>query len=373
MFYMPYKIENTRLLLLILIVIFAVAGCGGKPAKRKDIILVYPPPPETPRFYYDRTLRTSKDVKEETSADRFRKLVTGISGNAYGLVKPYGVAAYQGKVYVTDTVQRVVLMFDVPRQDFKVIGNEGPGALSKPIGIAVSPQGLLYVSDHSGKRVMVYDKDGQFLQTFGGADYMRKPSGIAVSPDGATVYVVDTGGVDDQVHHRVTTWDATSGRYLGAWGTRGTEPGQFNLPLQVATGPDGKVYVVDGGNFRVQIFTPDGQFINSLGSIGRRSGQFSRPKGIGVDKDNNIYVVDTAFGNFQIFNTDGQLLLFIGDRGNTGRPGEYMLPAGITVDEDGRVYMVDQFYKKVDIYRPAHLKKNEGWLGKSLVAEKPKK
>ena len=365
---MPYKIRKLELLIVFALIVAALAGCGGKRVKKEDVFLVYPPPPEPPRFYYERTLRTSADVREETASDRFRKLVTGMGSSSFGLLKPYGVAAYQGRIYVSDTVQRAVLMFDIPHKNFKIIGNEGPGALTKPIGLATSRDGLLYVADHSGKRVVVFDKDGNFVKTFGGSEYLIRPSGVAVSPDGATAYVIDTGGVDDQDHHQVTIWDTSTGRYLGQWGKRGTENGEFNLPLQIAVNSRGEVYVVDGGNFRVQAFSADGRFLRSIGSIGRRSGQFSRPKGLGIDPEDNIYVADTAFGNFQIFNPEGQLLLFVGDRGGRGAPGEYMLPAGLTVDEDGRVYMVDQYFKKVDVYRPASIKKNEGWLGKDLSA-----
>ena len=147
-------------------------------------------------------------------------------------------------------------------------------------------------------------------------------------------------------------------QFSGATG----QPGEFNLPLQIATAPDGTIYVVDGGNFRVQAFTPEGQFIRKVGAVGIKTGQFSRPKGIAVDSDGNFYVIDTGFGNFQVFSKDGQLLLFVGARGSNGGPGEYMLPAGIAVDEDGRVYMVDQYFKKVDVFRPARLQANEGWL-----------
>lgn len=369
---MPYKIIKTLQIVLILsLALAAMVGCGGKPTKPKDVVLVYPPPPEPARFFYERTIRHSGDVRELTASDRFRQLVTGISGTAFGLAKPYGVAVRQGRIYVTDTVQRAVLMFNVPEKEFRQIGTEGPGALMKPIGIAISRvDGQLYVADHTGKRVMVYDKDGEFLSTFGGTEYLRRPSGVAVSPDGKIAYVIDTGGVDDREHHRVTMWDTATGRHLGFWGTRGARDGEFNLPLQIATDAKGNVYVVDGGNFRVQVFTHDGKFLRSIGSIGRRTGQFSRPKGIALDADSNVYVVDTAFGNFQIFDEEGQLLLFVGDRGNTGGPGEYMLPAGIAIDEDGRVYMVDQFFKKVDIYRPAALGKDEGWLSKNLTASK---
>lgn len=349
-----------------------LAACAAPEKPKEQPPLVYPPPPEEPRYYYERTITSSFDVKEITAGDRFRMAVTGSAGSASGLSKPYGIAVYQGRIYVSDTVQRIVFMFDVPGKDFKVIGTEGPGALNKPIGLTVSRDGELYVCDNSGKRVVVYDKDGNYLRAIGGAEYFSRPSGVAVSPDGAKLYVIDTGGVDNYEHHRFTIWNTKTGAFIKAVGRRGSEAGEFNLALQIATAPDGTVYVVDGGNFRVQAFTADGQFIRKVGAVGIKTGQFSRPKGIAVDRDGNFYVIDTGFGNFQIFSKEGQLLLFVGTRGSNGGPGEYMLPAGIAVDEDGRVYMVDQYFRKVDVFRPARLQPDEGWLSTKNKSGKKK-
>ncbi|WP_455376739.1 6-bladed beta-propeller [Kaarinaea lacus] len=356
-------VYNFTIALLAAVVLSVLTSCASRSHKDKEFVPpVYPPPPEKARFIYERTFRSSFDVKEQTAMERFKTFATGTVGAGYGLQKPYGIAVYQGRVYVADTVQRVVLMFDVPGRDFKIIGQEGLGQLSKPIGVAVDRNnGTVYVADNSGNRVVAYDKDGKYLRAIGGSDYFNRPSGVAVSPDGSKVYVIDTGGVDSQ-NHRMYIFDAFTGEHLKTVGSRGTESGQFNLPLQAAAAPDGTVYVVDGGNFRIQAFYPDGTFKSEFGAIGRRSGQFSRPKGIATDNDGNTYVVDAAFGNFQIFNPQGRLLLYVGDRGFEGKPGEYMLPAGVAVDEDGRVYMVDQYFKKVDVFRPADLPADKGWL-----------
>lgn len=345
-----------------ILITLLLAGCGGEEVKREEVILAYPPPPEEPRFFFERTITSSFNVKEITAGDKLKIFATGSLGSATGLGKPYGVAVHQGRIYVTDTVKRAVLMFDVPGKEFAMIGTEGPGELRKPIGIAVSNDGEIYVADNSAKRIVVFDKDGKFLRAFGNRSILKRPSGVAVSPDGTKAYVIDTGGVTTQEHH-LYIFNAITGELEKTIGTRGRKDGEFNLALQVTTGPDGTVYVTDSGNFRVQAFNPDGSFKLAFGRVGRKVGNFARPKGIATDSEGNIYVVDSAFGNFQIFNSKAELLMFIGQRSQVPGPGRYMLPAGIAVDEDGRVYVVDQFFRKVDVYRPAGIEKTGGWLG----------
>ena len=302
--------------------------------------------------------------------DRFRTLLTGSpTREGIGFAKPFDIAVHQGKVYITDTVHRAVLVIDFPGEQGYMIGDRGDeGDLHKPLGIAVTADGTIYVCDGTLKAVQVYQADGAFVRQINLSDWTERPSGIDVSPDGARLYVVDTGGVESDAHH-VLIIDARTRKLIRTIGKRGKADGEMNLPRDVHLGKDGLLYVTDGGNFRVQVFTQEGQFVRSWGQPGRRLGQFSRPKGISVDSDGNIYVVDAAFGNFQIFDPEGQLLMFVGGRSTTLEAGKFMLPAGIDVDENGRVYMVDQFFKKVDVFRPFALSEQDGWLGKNLQAK----
>ncbi len=358
---LAFPLANT----LILAAALALGGCMSIPESREAVqqMPVFPPPPDEPRFVYERSLYSSADVIPDESSSRFKRLVTGEQVQGEGLAKPYGIAARHGRVYVGDTVRRGVMVFDIPEKRFFVIGEDDPGALTLPLGLDVDRQGNLYVADATTKQVMVYNRDGKFLRSIAGDTWFHRPAGLAIDADGRRLYVVDTGGVKTE-EHRVRVFDAQTGKHLFDIGKRGTAPGEFNLPLNAAVAPDGTLYVVDGGNFRVQKFRSDGTLIGVFGAVGRQGGQFSRPKGVALGPDGNVYVVDAAFGNFQIFSPQGQLLLAVGGRSDKDGPAKYMLPSGIAVDGDGRVYMVDQYFRKVDIYRPAALPADGGFFGK---------
>jgi len=347
-----------------------LAGCATPPPAEVAIAkpLVFPPAPDDPRFVFERSIRSSGDVLPDAQAGELRRLVTGETVRGEPLSKPYAVAVHRGRIFVSDTVSRFVRLFDVPGGAQHRIGDEeGPGQLIKPIGLDVDAAGNLYVADIGAKAVVVYGPDRQYLRRIGGDKWFSRLSSVTVDPEGRRVYAVDLGGVTSE-QHRVRVFDARTGAHLSDLGKRGSGPGEFNLPRDLAIGLDGRLYVVDGGNFRVVVFDKDGRYLSSFGSVGKQYGQFARPKEVAADRDGNVYVVDAAFGNFQIFNPDGELLLFVGDRSERDGPAKYMLPSGIAVDEDGRVYVVDQWFRKIDVYRPSSLKADAGHLGRRPVA-----
>lgn len=347
-----------------------LTGCAAEAPVVALVAPVFPAAPDPARFHYERTLYSSADVVKDAKNASLRRMMTGELRTGEGLGKPYGVAAHNGRVYVSDTALRMVAVFDIPRQRYEKIGDDDLGKLTTPMGLDVDAAGNLYVVDAGAKQVQVYDRQGKFLRTLAGASSFVRPVGLAVDPAGERIYVVDIGGVSSDQHH-VRVFDARDGRHLLDIGKRGSGPGELNLPRDVAVGVDGLLYVVDGGNFRVQVFKPDGAFVRGFGGIGRQGGQFSRPKEVAIDKEGNVYVVDSAFGNFQIFTKEGQLLLAVGSRSETDGMAKYMLPSGIAVDGDGRVYVVDQYFRKVDVYRPASLAANAG-LAVPRAAAPPK-
>lgn len=346
--------------------LLSLGGCAGAPLPdaKAPREIVFPPPPEPARFVYERTIRSSADILPEDGAGELRRLVTGEQAGGEPLSKPYAIAAYRGRLYVSDTVARFVRVFDVPAgRQYRIGEEEGMGQLTKPIGLDVDAAGKLYVADIGAKAVFVYGPDRAFLRRIGGEKWFSRLASVSVDPAGRRLYAVDLGGVTSE-QHQVRVFDAASGEHLMDIGRRGSGPGEFNLPRDLAIGKDGRLYVVDGGNFRVVVFDREGRYLHAFGSVGKQYGQFARPKEIAIDRDGNVYVVDTAFGNFQIFNADGELLLFVGDRAERDGPAKYMLPSGIAVDEDGRVYMIDQWFRKIDVFRPASLPAGSGWLAR---------
>ena len=362
--------SQLRQLTSVVIAAVLLSSCASPPETQEIGPIVFPKPPDAPRFVYERTIIGTGSAREISDRDRLQSLLTGSSvREGIGFAKPFDVAVHQGRVYVTDTVHRSVLALDFPNGNSFVFGDRGDdGDLQKPLGIAIDGSGSVYVVDITLKGVQVYNADGDFQRRIDVSKWADRPSGIDVSPDGSRLFVVDTGGVDSD-DHQILVVRTLDGKLLHKIGARGEKDGELNLPRDVHLGPNGLIYVTDGGNFRVQAFTQEGQHVRSWGQPGRRLGQFSRPKGISIDKEGNVYVVDAAFGNFQIFNADGELLMFIGDRSTTPEPAKYMLPAGIDVDEDGRIFLIDQFFRKLDVFRPVSLAETDGWLGRKQAAK----
>lgn len=355
---------------LLLLLAFAV-GCA--PTSRKETSgdaaidpYVYPAAPDDPRFAFERMIVNSADVTGVSDQDQLKSMLTGSSIGAEGLGKPYAIAVHQGRIFVSDTLLRAIVVYDIPEKKTMQITETPTGLLGKPLGIDVDVKGNLYVADGTKRQIDVFTRDGKHIRRIGNEKLFDRLSSVTVNPEGTRVYAVDIGGVKSE-NHRVRVFDAQTGDHLQDIGKRGSGQGEFNLPRDVAVGREGRLYVVDGGNFRVQIFDKEGKYLGAFGKVGKQLGDFARPKEVATDPEGNVYVADTAFGNFQIFNPDGDLLMFVGERSEMNGPAKYMLPSGIFVDEDRRVYMVDQWFRKIDIFRPYALPKGSGYFTKKVA------
>lgn len=265
--------------------------------------------------------------------------------------RPHGVAvAPNGNFYVTDTTLKLIFVFGPDGKYIKTFGLQRPAPLRSPTGIAVdAATGKVYVSDPIWNQVFVYDAAGKLLTRLGSEKNKEagkpgkflRPSGIAVNSQLGKIYIVDTE------NHRVQIFNR-DGQFVSTFGKRGSDDGEFNFPTHITVDKENKVYVADTLNFRVQVFDLDGKFLYKFGKLGDAAGNLARPKGIAVDSQGKIYVSDAYFQNVQIFDQTGKVKFFFGEPG--GDEGKFLLPAGMAVDGRQRLYVVDSENHRVQVF-----------------------
>jgi DNA-binding beta-propeller fold protein YncE len=226
-----------------------------------------------------------------------------------------------------------------------------PGEFCEPWGVAVGPDGSVYVADTWAHRVQKFSPDGQFLTQWGfssqyGADLrpgaFYGPRGIAVEPDG-TVYVADTGNKRIQVF-------TADGAFLRQLGGGGSEPGQLNEPVGVAVDRDGQVFVADTWNYRVQVLTSTGQPVRQWPIAGWNNPLAEEKPYLAVDGQGRVYVTDPGHYRVLVFDGQGNYLYSFGRFGFD--TASFALPMGIAVGPDGALYITDAANHRVAVYRP---------------------
>ena len=265
---------------------------------------------------------------------------------------------------------------------FRVFAKIHPTQLGKPVriikglrwpwGIAFNSKQWLVVAERFGKRVTVFDKDGNKMQTIT-CDKFSSISGVAVDKDD-NIYVSDIGtwgnnssifkfnkegelinavgskskqGIKFKtvafvkiIGDRLYACDCgnktiqifnTELECVAYFGSYGTEDGQFNDPIDIAQDGVGNLYVTDNRfrNHRVQVFDRNGLFSFAFSSKGTAS-KLNGPCGICVGSDQFVYVTELRSGCVSVFNTSGEFVTSF---------GQFFNSLGIAIDEDGFVYV----------------------------------
>jgi len=144
--------------------------------------------------------------------------------------------------------------------------------------------------------------------------------------------------VSDIANGRVQVFDS-NGAYLSQFGSMGTGNGQFGGTGDIAIDSTGKVYVTDPANYRVQVFDSNGAYLSHFGSAGSGNGQFNLPSDIAVDSGGNIYVLDRDNNRVQKFDSNGTYLSQFGGYGEGD--GQLTSATGLALDGNGYVYVSD--------------------------------
>lgn len=182
-------------------------------------------------------------------------------------------------------------------------------------GVAVDSRDRVYVFNRGAHPVIVFDKEGRFLDAWG--------EGVFANPHGIFIDHEDHVWCADNGDHTVRKF-TTEGELLLMLGEPhkaaetgfriGESPvqrsgGPFNMVTNVAVTKSGDLFISDGyGNARVHHYKADGTLVSSWGEPGGGHGQFNLPHGIAVDRSGKVYVADRENSRIQIFGSDGAFL-----------------------------------------------------------------
>ena len=279
--------------------------------------------------------------------------------DGWELVEVVGTATDSAdRVYVFNRGEHPLIVFD---RDGRFLNSWGEGKFVRPHGIHIGPDDALYLTDDLDHTVRKYTAGGELLMTLGesgrgsdtgveNSDYrtiesavgpFNQPTNIALTP-GGDLYITDGYG-NARVHKF-----SESGELLFSWGEPGTGPGQFNLPHGIAIDSQGVIYIADRENDRLQLFDSEGKFLSEWTQV-------ERPMQVFIDGADRIYVAEVGWraglfpgvtrprdpmgGRVCIYDRAGTRLDEWGGGDDPCAPGDFFAPHDIWVDRHGDIYV----------------------------------
>jgi len=251
--------------------------------------------------------------------DRSGKLLTSLGSGMFAF--PHGFTVdRQGNIWASDA-----------NKDETVLGKSARDSSGVIRGHQV------FKMNSTGKVLMTLGKEGV---KGNGTDVFDQPSGIAIAPNG-DIFVTDGHGTNDRV-----VKFSKDGKFIKTWGHHGAGPGEFDQPHDISIGgSQGHVFIADRSNSRVQVFDQDGNFIAAWK-------QFGRPSAVYVAKDDTLYVSDSVSNSttnpgylrgITVGSAkDGSITAFIPDPDLAQADVNRISGAsGIVADEKGTIYAAD--------------------------------
>ncbi len=163
------------------------------------------------------------------------------------------------------------------------------------------------------------------------AGKLKNPWGVAVNSEGK-LWVVDSA------NNRVEQFSST-GSYLTKFGETGSGPGQLKEPQGIALDSAGHIWVADSGNNRIEEFSSTGTYMATVGSLGTESGKFKAPSALAFDTKGNMWVADTGNSRVEKFDKEAKYSSEFSSLGS--EPGKLKEPKGIAVDAGEHVWVAD--------------------------------
>jgi hypothetical protein len=222
------------------------------------------------------------------------------------------------------------------------------------------PEKHVWVIDDMSHQLFKFTNDGsKLVMTLGeqgvpGNDdkHFARPTDIAFLPDG-TFFVSD-----GYINTRVLKFDK-NGKLLMQWGTKGTGPGQFDLPHAIDIDADRRVYVADRSNSRIQIFDENGKFLDQWPNI-------RQPYHLVVTADQHVWISDGRTNKMLKYDRNGKLLYSWGTYG--GFPGAFWGIHQFASDQAGNLYIAETFGARAQKFVPRRGADAAQLVGKPLTS-----
>ena len=246
-------------------------------------------------------------------------------------------------VFARDDNRIIVL-----ERDGTFVTSWAEGLFTRPHGLNLAPDGTLYGVDDRGHNVRRLTLDGELLTTIGtpgqpaekySGQPFDRPTKVALDPASGDSFVADGYG-NAKVHKY-----SADGQHLFSWGDYGTDPGQFNLVHSICTDGNGRVYIADRENHRIQVFDGEGKYLTQWNNMHRPCGLHIRDGLVYVGQLLTHLSVNASYPNLgacvTIHDLSGRRLATLGDAWPGTEPGQFTAPHGITVDSRGDMYVAE--------------------------------
>ena len=309
---------------LAVVLLSFAAGCAPVKPESQGNPIFYPPPPDVPRLQFLMSF-SNLDAWSGNTGTSFTDFVVGANkSERKKIVSPYGIAAWNARIYICDLAKHCVYFVDFANKTSGTLGT--PDLIDNPVNIAIDADGTKYVCDTQKRMVAVFDAQDKFVRSLGDA---KRCTPICLAIRGDELFVVDIDG------GKVEVWNK-AGKLLRTISSKGNDPGQLFMPTNIAISPGSIIYIANTGNSSVERFDMEGRYLKPLGLPGDTPGYFARPKGIAIDPHGVVYVADCQWDVVQIFSPEGRVLWVFDGRSNG--PDQMDMPTGLAIDASSLPY-----------------------------------